>query len=194
MLPTVGWTVFSHGGGRLQAMDVTVPEVVEQTPVQTRDGTLFLGSKRDSMLGVDVQSGAMYGEFDFHDGGGGRIPPLASVTAGNETRSHNPSGGGGSSSSDVAWFVRLDYTVRGLDWRTRTEKWNLTRSDLRPFGKNRGSGSDGGMFDGETLVASADGMLTLQCDHPPLHAAAAATRTVTEAVVTTTTMTLMLQR
>ena len=59
MIPAVGGTVLSHSGdGGLQAVGLSVSEMVNQTPKLAGDGNLYLGSKTSKLFGLRLADGA----------------------------------------------------------------------------------------------------------------------------------------
>jgi len=59
MIPAVGGTVLSHSDdGGLQAVGLSVSEMVTQTPKLAGDGNLYLGSKASKLFGFRLTDGA----------------------------------------------------------------------------------------------------------------------------------------
>ena len=180
MLPTVGWTVLSYGNGQIHAMDVTVPELVEQAPIQTKDGTLFMGSKTSLILGIDLKTGTMLGEDAYYHQYGNNNIQSAKGTLVDRKGNHDEerTETSGRDDEQFVWFVRQDHAVRGMNRRTRREMWNLTRGDFSPISSVEDDGRDDDEDTNKNsfmrhwqgvlpsiMVASADGVITMQCEN-----------------------------
>uniref|UniRef100_A0A914C4C2 non-specific serine/threonine protein kinase n=1 Tax=Acrobeloides nanus TaxID=290746 RepID=A0A914C4C2_9BILA len=95
------------GGGKINKLPFTIPELVRVSPCRSTDGILYAGSKKDVWIAIDPETGH-------------RVETLAAPSSDNFCPVSHPK---------TVFIGRTEYQVSMMDANKRARRWNATYSD-----------------------------------------------------------------
>lgn len=151
VVPTTDGSLLYHTQDGMRKTSVTARFLAENSPFVSQSGVVFTGSKKTSVMGLDLASGKV-----LHDFSGGSFDRRLKFTR------NCPDGSSGLCSTNLDqqkpiypfWVGRVDYLLRAIDGTTGNERFNVTYSEVHPmnFGLASSPASSASYFESQSAL------------------------------------------